>query len=91
MDKNPDITNFVASLIIKAVVIAARFSGRVRKRSVKRLVATEVDAKGKEIIFLTDMVEQLQMQDGFLKPWKLHFKSMDLQNTSFQIVQRFYW
>jgi hypothetical protein len=29
MDKNPDITNFAVSLIIKAVVIAARFSGIV--------------------------------------------------------------
>jgi len=62
MDKNPDITNFAVSMIIKAVVIAARFSGIVRKRSLKRLAAMEVDAKDKEIIFLRDMVEQLQMQ-----------------------------
>ena len=62
MDKNPDITNFAVSLIIKAVVIAARFSGRVRKRSLKRLAAMEADAKDKEIIFLRDMVEQLQKQ-----------------------------
>jgi len=66
MDKNPDITNFAVSLIIKAVVIAARFSGIVRKRSLKRLAAMEVDAKDKEIIFLRDMVEQLQMQVSIL-------------------------
>ncbi len=67
MDKNPDITNFAVSLIIKAVVIAARFSGKVRKRSLKRLAAMEVDAKDKEIIFLRDMVEQLQMQVSILQ------------------------
>ncbi len=67
MGKNPDITNFAVSLIIKAVVIAARFSGRVRKRSLKRLAAMEVDTKDKEIIFLRDMVEQLQMQLSILQ------------------------
>jgi transposase InsO family protein len=67
MDKNPDITNFAVSLIIKAVVIAARFSGRVRKRSLKRLAAMEVDAKDKEILFLRDMVDQLKMQVSILQ------------------------
>ncbi len=61
MNKNLNIINFAVSMIIKAVVIAARFSGRVRKRSLKRLAGMEVDAKVKEIIFLRDMVEQLQM------------------------------
>ena len=67
MDKNPDITNFAVSLIIKAVIVAAQFSGMVRKRSLKRLAAMEVDAKDKEIIFLRDMVEQLQMQVSILQ------------------------
>jgi len=67
MDKNPDITNFAVSPIIKAVVIAARFSGRVRKRSLKRLAAMEVDAKDKEILFLRDMVDQLKMQVSILQ------------------------
>jgi len=62
VNKNLDIINFAVSMIIKAVVIAARFSGRVRKRSLKRLAAMEVDAKDKEILFLRDMVEQLKMQ-----------------------------
>ena len=59
--------HFAVSMIIKAVVIAARFSGRVRKRSLKRLAAMEVDAKDKEILFLRDMVEQLQMQVSILQ------------------------
>ncbi len=52
---------------IAAVVIAARFSGIVLKRSLKRLAAIEVDAKDKEIIFLRDMVEKLQMQVSILQ------------------------
>ncbi len=67
MNKNLDIINFAVSMIIKAVVIAARFSGIVRKRSLKRLAAMEVDAKDKEILFLRDMVEQLQMQVSILQ------------------------
>ncbi len=67
MDKNPDIINFAVSLIIKAVVIAARFSGIVRKRSLKRLAAMDADTKDKEILFLRDMVEQLQMQVSILQ------------------------
>jgi len=67
MNKNLDIINFAVSMIFKTVVIAARFSGRVRKRSLKRLAAMEVDAKDKEILFLRDMVEQLQMQVSILQ------------------------
>jgi len=67
MNKNLDIINFAVSLIIKAALIAARFSGRVRKRSLKRLAAMEVDAKDKEILFLRNMVEQLQMQVSILQ------------------------
>jgi len=47
MNKNLDIMNFAVSLIIKTALIAARFSGRARKRSLKRLAAMEVDAKDK--------------------------------------------
>jgi len=67
MNKNLDIINLAVSMIIKAVVIAARFSGRVRKRSLKHLAAMEVDVKDKEILFLRDMVEQLQMQVSILQ------------------------
>jgi len=40
MAKNLDIINAAVSLIIKAALLAARFSGRVRKRSLKRLAAS---------------------------------------------------
>jgi len=67
MTKNFDIISAAVSLIIKAALLAARFSGRVRKRSLKRLAAMDVDTKDKEIIFLRDKVAQLKMQVSILQ------------------------
>jgi hypothetical protein len=67
MTKNLDIISAAVSLIIKATLLAARFSGRVRKRSLKRLAAMNVDTKDKEIIFLRDKVDQLTMQVSILQ------------------------
>ena len=78
MTKNLDIISAAVSLIIKAALLAARFSGRVRKRSLKRLAAMDVDTKDKEIIFLRDKVDQLKMQVSILQ------KGIR-QNISFQI------
>ncbi len=62
MTQNIDIINAAVKLIVKATILAARFSGRVRKRSLKRLSRMDVDSKDKEIIFLRDKVFQLQTQ-----------------------------
>ena len=51
MDKNLDIISYAVSLIIKAAIMAGRFSEKVRRRSLKRLVAMDADTKDKEIIF----------------------------------------
>ena len=67
MTKNLDIISAAVSLIIKAALLAARFSGRVRKRSLKRLAAMDMDTKDKEIIFLRDKVDQLKMQVSILQ------------------------
>jgi len=67
MAKNIDIIDAAVKLIIKAAILAARFSGRVRKRSLKRLSKMDVDNKDKEIIFLRDKVFQLQTQVLILK------------------------
>jgi len=48
MTKNIDTINVAVALIIKAAVLAARFSGRARKRSLKRLAAMDLDSKDKE-------------------------------------------
>ena len=66
MTNNIDIINAAVALIVKAAILAAGFSGRARKRSLKRLAAMDVDAKDKEIIFLRDTVYQLKMQISIL-------------------------
>ncbi len=67
MNKNLDIINFAVSLIIKAALIAAQFSGRVRKRSLKRLAAMDADTKDKEILFLKDKVYQLESEVALME------------------------
>ena len=67
MTKNIDIINAAVELIIKAVIFAAGFSGRVRNRSLKRLAAMDVNEKDKEILFLSDTVDQLKMQVSLLQ------------------------
>jgi hypothetical protein len=60
MADNLDILNTSVSLLIKAALLAARFSGRVRQRSLKRLAGRDTDAKAKEILFLKDRVEHVR-------------------------------
>ena len=59
--------NAVVELIIKSAILAARISGNVRKRSLKRLAAMDVDSKDKEITFLRDRVDQLKTQVSILQ------------------------
>ncbi len=67
MTKNIDTINAAVALIVKAAILAARFSGRARKRSLKRLAAMDIDDKDKEVIFLRDSVNQLRMQLDILQ------------------------
>jgi hypothetical protein len=55
MAENLDVLDTGVSLLIRAVLLAARFSGRVRRRSLKRLAAMDTDAKAKAILFLKDL------------------------------------
>jgi len=66
MDKNLDIIPYAVTLIIKAAIMAARFSGAVRKQGLKRLAAMDTDAKAKDILFLKDKVYQLETQVSIL-------------------------
>jgi hypothetical protein len=61
MAENLDTLNTAVSLLIRAVLLAARFSGRVRRRSLERLTARDINAKAREILFLKDRVYQLEM------------------------------
>ena len=67
MADNLDILNTAVSLLIRAALLAARFSGRVRRRSLERLAARDTDAKAREILFLKDRVYQLEMQVSILQ------------------------
>jgi hypothetical protein len=67
MTNNIEIVNAAVVLIIKAAILAARFSGRARKRSLKRLSKMDAYEKDKEIIFLRDKVYQQQMQITILQ------------------------
>jgi len=67
MDKNLDIISYAVTLIMKAAIVASRFSGIIRKRSLKRLAAMDADTKDKEILFLKDKVCQLETQVSMLQ------------------------
>ena len=67
MATNIEIVNAAVTMIVKAAILAARFSGRARKRSLKRLTKMDIDNKDKEIIFLRDKVYQQQMQITILQ------------------------
>ena len=67
MAENLDILNAAVSLLIRAALLAARFSGRMRQRYLTRLACRDVDAKAKEILFLKDRVYQLEMQVSILQ------------------------
>jgi len=55
------------SLLIKATILAARWAGATRKRALKSIASMSAEEKDKEIAFLRDRVEQLQMQVSILR------------------------
>ena len=54
MEEKLDILNTAISLLIRAALLAARFSGRIRQRYRKRLASRDVSANAKEVLFLKD-------------------------------------
>ena len=67
MADNLDVLKTAVSLLIRAVLLAARFSGRVRQRSLRRLASRDIDANAREILFLKDRAYQLEMQVSILQ------------------------
>ncbi len=84
MADNLEILNTAISLLIRAALLAARFSGRVRQQSLTRLASHDVDAKAKEILFPKDRVYQLEMQVSILRK-HLHRKG---QNARYTVHER---
>ena len=66
MNQNIEAITYAVSLIFKAAIVAAKYSGRVRKRSLKRLAAMDIDEKDKEILFLKDKLSQFETQNTIL-------------------------
>jgi len=66
MSKNSEVISCAIALLIKSAIVAARFSGRIRKRSLKRLAALDIDEKDKEILFLKDKLYRLETQNAIL-------------------------
>jgi transposase len=67
MSQYIEIINIAVRLIVKASVLAAGFSGRACKRSLKRLAGMDIDEKDIELIFLRDKITQLQTQVSILQ------------------------
>ena len=67
MAEKLDILDTAISLLIRAALLAARFSGRIRQRYLKRLASRDVSANAKEVLFLKDRVYQLEMQVSILQ------------------------
>ena len=67
MAKNLEIITAAVSLITKAAILAAQWSGRARRRALEKLAAMDADAKDKELLFLRDRVYQLQTQVSILQ------------------------
>src|SRR4030042_5761785 len=84
MAEHLDVLNTAVSLLIRGVLLGARFSRRVRTRSLKRLAARDVDANAKEILFLKDRVYQLEMQVSILQK-HLHKKG---QKPRYEVRER---
>ncbi|MFC1611694.1 DDE-type integrase/transposase/recombinase, partial [Myxococcota bacterium] len=55
------------SLFIKATLLAAKWAGAARRRGLESVASMSIDEKDKEIVFLRDQNEKLQMQVGILR------------------------
>ncbi len=59
MNQNIETITYAVSIIFKAAIVAAKYAGRVRKRSLKRLAAMDIGEKDKEngTVTLRDRIE----------------------------------
>ena len=87
MEKPNEILIFAVSLIIKATILAARWSAIARMRGLKSICSSKIDlAKENEIIFLHDRINQLETQVSILQ--KLLKK--DKKNPRYTLKERLF-
>lgn len=55
------------SLFIKATILAAKWAGAARNKALESIAAMSIEEKDKEIVFLRDRVEQLELQVSILQ------------------------
>ena len=60
MKKQKDIIVYAASMILKAALLAAAWSGKSRRRGLESIAKMPIDEKDKEILFLRDRIYQLE-------------------------------
>jgi len=57
----------VGSLFVKATILAAKRAGAARRTALESIATMSIDQKDKEIVFLRDRVEQLELQVSILQ------------------------
>ena len=62
MNKQIDVIVFAVSMILKAVLFAAVWAGKGRKKGLKTIAKIPTEEKGKEILFLRDRIYQLEIR-----------------------------
>ena len=72
MTTKKEIITYAVSMILKAALLAARWAGKNRKRGLESIAGLSIDEKDKEIIFLRDLVYQLETR---IKIFQKHFPS----------------
>ena len=72
MKKQKDIIAYAVSMILKAALLAAAWSGKARKRGLESIAKMAIDEKEKEILFLRDRIYQLETR---IKIFQKHFHS----------------
>ena len=72
MISQKDIIAFAVSMILKAALLAAVWSGKSRRRGLESIANLSIAEKDKEIVFLRDRIHQLETQ---IKIFQKHIQS----------------
>ena len=72
MTLKKEIIAYAVPMILKAVLLAASWSGKVRKHGLESIAQIPIDKKDKESIFLRDRIYQLETRIKLFKNISLH-------------------
>ena len=60
MNKQTDVIVYAVSMILKAALLAATWSGKIRRHGMESISKMPIPEKDKEILFLRDRIYQLE-------------------------------